>query len=100
MPDHATLYVADPSMMGSRVFDKVPDVGRYTGLDRAGNATGVRFEWDDASITMNFMPAEASFLLNLNMQLNSLLFLGDTIYDFDATAIAGRQPGLNKAGSG
>ena len=44
-------------MLGSRVFHKIPDVGKYTGLNDNEQATGVKFSWENREITMNFMPA-------------------------------------------
>ncbi len=39
-PDYATIYIADPSLLGSKVFDTVPGILSYEGMsDESGNAT-------------------------------------------------------------
>lgn len=56
-PDYATLYIADPSLLGSRVFDTVKDILSYEGTnDDEGNATGVRLRLKSGECIMNFMP--------------------------------------------
>ena len=139
MPGYATIYIADPSMMGSRLFQKVGGIRRYDGLTQNGSATGVRFALDAGQVTMNFMPEEQvaehlrgfsgfaehvikdrerlvyfiarigyvrlvcgcvitpdfddggtirKFLFRFTRSANSLLFLGDTIFDFDGVALS------------
>ena len=42
-PDHATLYIADPSLLGSKVLDTVTGILSYEGTsNETGNATGLR----------------------------------------------------------
>lgn len=57
-PDHATFYIADPSLLGSKVLDTVPGILSYEGTsDEAGNATGLRLRLNAGEVFMNFMPA-------------------------------------------
>jgi hypothetical protein len=58
MPDYATLYVADPSLLGSRMLNRFPSILKYEGLSSGDNATGLKLYLEFATITMNFMPAE------------------------------------------
>jgi hypothetical protein len=55
MPDNAAIYLADPSLMGSRLFDKC-QVQSYEDLNEGDVATGVRFTLEAGQVTMNFMP--------------------------------------------
>lgn len=56
MPGNAAIYIADPSLMGSRFFDKLEGIRSYEGLSEGNSATGVRFTLDAGQVTMNFMP--------------------------------------------
>jgi hypothetical protein len=58
MPGNAAIYIADPSMMGSRLFDKIEGIKLYDGLSQGNSATGVRFVLDAGQVTMNFMPEQ------------------------------------------
>jgi hypothetical protein len=140
MPDFATFYIADPSLLGSRVFDEIEVIRGYEGLSQEGRATGVIFDIDAAHIRMNFMPAAEvqehlagltgyiqrictdqdqlvytlgrvrrvcfiagcviepcfdedgvvqHFLLELNRRLNALLFVWDSLIDFNGQPLIG-----------
>jgi hypothetical protein len=140
MPDFATFYIADPSLLGSKVFDEVEVIQNYEGLTREGNATGVIFDIGAAHVRMNFMPPGEiqehlaglsgyiqsvcedqdrlvytldrvrpvrfvagcviepgfddggivqTFLLELNQRLNSMLFLWDSLVDFNGQPLVG-----------
>ena len=52
----AAIYISDPSMMGSRLFDRIPDLKSYEGISDGSSATGVRFTFGWGSVTVNFMP--------------------------------------------
>jgi hypothetical protein len=52
------VYIADPSLIGSRLFDKMSQIKKYKDLSKNGKATGMIVELDSATITMNFMPSE------------------------------------------
>jgi len=56
MPDYATIYIADPSLLGSKVFDKLNGVVRYKDLSSDGQATGIKFALDAGDVVINFMP--------------------------------------------
>ena len=56
MLTNATIYIADPSMMGSRFFDRIPDIKSFESISEGPTATGVRFRLPWGSVTMNFMP--------------------------------------------
>jgi hypothetical protein len=140
-PDYATLYLADPSLVGSEVLKKAKGLQSYEGLsDEEGAATGLRLRFQAGEIRMNFMPGpmieehlaglsgfveqavpdrenlpyvlsriqnvkmvigcvitpgfdEAGVMfeavMNLNCELNGLLMLGDSLFDRDATPLAG-----------
>ena len=55
-PDYATLYISDPSLLGSMVLDTVPGILSYEGLSEDGNATGIRLSLKAGEVVMNFMP--------------------------------------------
>jgi hypothetical protein len=56
-PDYATIYIADPSLLGSKVFDTVPGIESYEGMsDENGNATGFKLHTKFGECIMNFMP--------------------------------------------
>ena len=57
-PDYATIYIADPSLLGSKVFDTIPGILSYEGMsDESGNATGFKLRTKFGECLMNFMPA-------------------------------------------
>src|SRR5688572_14549889 len=55
-PDHGTFYIADPSLVGSKVLDTVPGILSYEGLSEGGSATGLRLRLAAGEVIMNFMP--------------------------------------------
>lgn len=56
-PDNATLYISDPSLLGSKVLDTVPGIQAYEGLSEGEKATGIRLQLKAGVVVMNFMPA-------------------------------------------
>lgn len=52
---YATLYVMDPSLIGSKVFDIFPQILSYTSKSEDERATGMMIKLDSAEIDMNFM---------------------------------------------
>ena len=56
MPGNAAIYIADPSLLGSKLFDQIEGIRSYEGLSQNGSATGVRFKLDAGQVTMSFMP--------------------------------------------
>lgn len=58
MPQNCSFYLADPSMIGSRLFDKIPAITAYESLSDSDNATGFRLATDWGSVQLNMMPAE------------------------------------------
>ena len=57
-PDYATIYIADPTLLGSKVFDTVPGIQSYEGAsDESGKATGLKLRTKAGECVMNFMPA-------------------------------------------
>jgi len=44
MQDYACLYLADPSLLGSKLFDSFDGIRSYEGLSDGGVATGVRLD--------------------------------------------------------
>lgn len=55
-PDYTTIYVADPSLVGSAALDKVPGILSYEGLSEGETATGIRLKLPAGEVLMNFMP--------------------------------------------
>ncbi len=53
--DNAAIYLSDPSLLGSKVFQKLEHVRSYTGLSQSESATGLGFELESGRIAMNFM---------------------------------------------
>ena len=58
MPKKATFHIADPSMLGSRLFDRIEGIESYEGISDGSTATGLRFGLQWGSVTMNFMAAD------------------------------------------
>lgn len=58
MPDNAAIFVADPSLIGSKLFNQLEGVRSYTSLSRGECATGLGFELGADKVAMNFMPDE------------------------------------------
>src|SRR4051812_9159670 len=81
MPKNATFHIADPSMLGSRLFDRIEGIESYTDISDGSVATGIRFKFQWGSITMNFMPPEklADHLQGLSGWLHHNLTDRDTL---------------------
>lgn len=139
MPGNAAIYIADPSMMGSRMFEKIDGIRSYDGLSEGGSTAGVRFMLDAGQVAMNFMPEQQmlqhlqgfsgfakhvikdkdrlvytlarihhvrlvcgcvitpdfddagaieDFLFRFTLAGNGLLFLANTIFDYDGQALS------------
>jgi hypothetical protein len=55
---YATLYVADPSVIGSKVLNTFPQILSYSAKSSDGRAAGMVIKLDVAEIDMNFMEPE------------------------------------------
>ena len=140
MADNATIYIADPSLLGSKTLDQLEGIRWYESLSQGSSAAGVKFILDAGQVAMNFMPQELmeehlqgfsayaehavkdkerlpyvlsrirhvrlvlgcviepgfdeagkiqEFLFHFNGLLNGLLFLADTIFDYDGEPLGG-----------
>ncbi|MFQ3613923.1 MAG: hypothetical protein SNJ68_09455 [Cyanobacteriota bacterium] len=140
MPGNAAIYIADPSLMGSRLFDRIGSIQSYEDLSEGTVATGVRFTLAAGQVIMNFMPEHQveqhlkgfssfaqhiipdrdqliyvltrihyvrlvcgcvitpdfddegtieEFLFQFTAAVNGLLFLADTIFDYDGRPLGG-----------
>jgi hypothetical protein len=58
MPSNAAIYIADPSILGSRTLDEIADIESYEGLNQNQLASGFRLRLAWGVVTVNFMPAE------------------------------------------
>jgi hypothetical protein len=58
MPDHATIYISDPSMLGSKYIDRFDSIISYSGISEGELATGLKIELKQGSIKINFMAPE------------------------------------------
>ncbi len=58
MPSNAAIYIADPSILGSRTLDEIVDIESYEGLNQNKQASGFRLRLAWGVITVNFMPSE------------------------------------------
>lgn len=56
VPDNVTIYISDPSLLGSKLFKQIKGIRSYEGLNEGDSATGIRFKLDAGQVTMNFMP--------------------------------------------
>jgi hypothetical protein len=54
--DNATIYISDPSLLGSKVLDTLKGVQSYEGLSEGDTATGLRLRLKAGKVVMNFMP--------------------------------------------
>ena len=140
MADNACIYIPDPSLLGSKLFDSIGAIRSYQGLSEGDSATGIRFDIGVAEIQMNFMPPQQvgehlsgftgyvqsacydkdtlmyalgrvnnvrfvlgcviepgfdelgkveAFLLEFNRRLNGLLFIHNSVVDYDGEPLAG-----------
>jgi hypothetical protein len=53
---NAAIYISDPSILGSRLFDRIEGIETYEGLGSAEGATGLLFKLTWGRVRMNFMP--------------------------------------------
>jgi len=56
MAGNAAIYIVDLSMMRSKVFDKIPDVLKYTDLSKGNQAVGLQFTLKNQTIAMTLCP--------------------------------------------
>jgi len=141
MISNATIYISDPSLVGSKLFGKFPEITKITPLYEGPNASGVILDLDFGRVQMNFMPKEEltahinglegyvnhtfngqeddltylisrinmislaigmviepsfdeepraiEFLYKLNDRVNGLLFIYDSLVDYDGEPLCG-----------
>ncbi|MEI8363803.1 MAG: hypothetical protein WCG35_11385 [Betaproteobacteria bacterium] len=58
MPNNAAIYISDPSMIGSRLFDDIPAIEAYEDFSSNENATGFLLKMPWGHIKLNIMPSE------------------------------------------
>jgi hypothetical protein len=143
MPGNAAIYIADPGLIGSKVFEKLANVSSYESVSDDSGATGVIFNLKPGQVRINFMPGEQiqrhlegfmgfaqqtipdkdkmlyalsrihhvqlvggcvitpgfdhdgvieQFLHDLVARLNGLLFIHNTIFDYDGERLGGLLP--------
>jgi hypothetical protein len=55
-PDHATFYISDPALVGTRMLERIEGVKSYEGLSDSDRATGMLVRFKDGEMRMTFMP--------------------------------------------
>lgn len=58
MPENAAIYVSDPSMIGSRLFDVIQSIQSYEPLSQGGNATGFLLTLSWGTVRVNILPSD------------------------------------------
>lgn len=58
MPENATFYASDPSMIGSRLFDRIPSIKSYESISSENEATGFILKTDWGQVKINIMPGD------------------------------------------
>jgi hypothetical protein len=58
MPANAAIYIADPSILGSRTLDAIGEVHSYEGLSHDQQASGMQLRLAWGTVVVNFMPSE------------------------------------------
>ena len=58
MPGSASIYISDPTILGSKFLERFTEIEQYQGLDSGNAASGMLVELDSAQVKMNFMPSE------------------------------------------
>lgn len=58
MPNHAAIYLPDPSVLGFELFDQFEELRSYEVLENETATTGVRVVLEAGEVTLNFMPPE------------------------------------------
>lgn len=53
---NASIYISNPSILGSNLFDQMKEIKSYKDLSDEGTATGFVLTLDFGEITFNFMP--------------------------------------------
>lgn len=53
---NATIYISNPSLLGSNLFNQIKEIKSYKGLSKEGSATGLILVLDYGEVTFNFMP--------------------------------------------
>ena len=55
---NASVYISDPSILGSNLFDQIKEIRSYKDLSGDGKATGFILTLDSGVLTVNFMPQD------------------------------------------
>ena len=140
MADNATIYIADPALLGAKSFDRIDAIRFYQLITTGSRETGVRLALTDALVTVNYLPeggvaehlrgflryaqsivhdaermrylrsrirnvrsvlnvviepgfdeagSVQEFLFEFNAHMNGLLYVCDTVFDYDGEALGG-----------
>ncbi|MFT5469924.1 MAG: hypothetical protein ACI8UO_005047 [Verrucomicrobiales bacterium] len=55
---NAAIYIADPSLLGSRFLDCLEDILSYESISDGNQATGIIITLKWGTMTLNFMPSD------------------------------------------
>ncbi len=55
---NAAIYISDPSILGSKLFDQIKEIKSYKDMSKNGLATGLVLTLDFGEATFNFMQPE------------------------------------------
>ncbi|HCS51850.1 hypothetical protein [Rubinisphaera sp.] len=55
MKEYATIYIPDPSLVGSRVLDEIETIKSYSAISDNGKATGLHLTFEWGSIEISFL---------------------------------------------
>jgi hypothetical protein len=58
MPANAAIYLADPSLLGSRTLDVIEEIKSYEGLKNDQLASGMLLQFSWGTVTVSFMPPD------------------------------------------
>ena len=79
MLEHATIYIPDPSLIGSRVLNDIEAIKSYKSISDNGKATGLQLTFEWGSMRMSFMSSP-----DIEKHLEGLsTFVGQHITDAD-----------------
>ena len=54
---NTSLYISDPSIIGSKLFDDIVSIDSYESISKEGNATGFRLYANWGTMVVNIMPS-------------------------------------------
>lgn len=107
MVDNVCVYIADPSLFGSRHLDKFSEIKSYRSLSMGKQATGLILELESTTLELNLLPSDKikehleglrGFAINYALKQEDVTHILSRIYEIQMVIGCIIKPGFDDKG--